>query len=159
MSIQPSHKINTKTCSAFYIFGGLAERTSKSSCALLAWRPGWQGLVCLECLNYLRFFWPIQICSKPRYNPFGLCLQDKDDQTKLGVERKRRPPIFLLWSSHLPPAQRSLGWDPYHFVSFAGCFEWSLLLRLNARTWDCLAALPRSRQPGRQVYRIELKKG
>ena len=63
----PSHKINTKTCSAFYIFGGLAERTSKSSCALPAWRPGWQGLVCLECLNYLRFFWPIQICSKPAH--------------------------------------------------------------------------------------------
>ena len=92
------------------------------------------------------------------YNPFGLCLRNKGDRTKMSV-KQQKPPIFLLWNNHLPPAQCSLGWDPYHLVSFAGCFGWSLFLRLNASTCNCLTALSRSRQPGRQVYCIELKKG
>ena len=24
--------------------------------------------------------------------------------------------LFLLWGCHLPPAQRSLGWDHFHFL-------------------------------------------
>ena len=34
---------------------------------------------------------------------------------KIGREI-RKAPKFLLWSSHNPPAQRSLGWDPFHFL-------------------------------------------
>ena len=72
-------------------------------------------------------------CLGPGYNPFGLCLQDKDDQTKLGVNLTK-PPIFLLCNSHLPPAQRSLGWDPYHFLSSTGIHAPATALRPPSAT-------------------------
>ena len=57
--------------------------------------------------------------------PFGLCLQDKNDQRKLRATVKT--PIFLLWSDHFPPAQRSLGWDHFHFFLFCRMFGGRLL--------------------------------
>ena len=70
VSIQPSHKINTKTCSAFYIFGGLAERTSKSSYALLAWWPGWQAFGLLGLLELFKNF--LANSNLLHSSPFGL---------------------------------------------------------------------------------------
>ena len=53
-----------------------------------------------------------------------LLLQNKNDQ------RKTEPTLklsFLLWGDHFPPAQRSLGWDHFHFLflqQIGGTTQW-----------------------------------
>ena len=49
-----AHNINTMSSSTFYIFGGLTERASKTCCAILALRPGWQASGLLSLLESLR---------------------------------------------------------------------------------------------------------
>ena len=34
----------------------------------------------------------------------------------MGAKIDEKTPNFLLWNSHFRPAQRSLGWDHFHFL-------------------------------------------
>ena len=47
--------------------------------------------------------------------PFGFCCRTKMTRERLSLPSLRKL-SFLLWGDHFPPAQRSLGWDHFHFL-------------------------------------------